>query len=84
MVKVSNSRILSVDKDAIKRKRRNDKDRVEEIKFDDDSRREFLTGFRKRKQKRIQDRREKAKQREKEEKKRRRKEENMVNDVPVS
>lgn len=40
-----------------------------EIKFDEDARRDFLTGFRKRKQARIEKGREKAKQREKEERK---------------
>lgn len=40
-----------------------------EIKFDEDARRDFLTGFRKRKQARIEKGRDKAKQREKDERK---------------
>ncbi|TIB36999.1 hypothetical protein E3P86_02308, partial [Wallemia ichthyophaga] len=51
------------------RKRQNKTKQVDEIVFDEDKRREYLTGFRKRKQKRLNDRREKAVARDKEAKK---------------
>ncbi|TIA94070.1 hypothetical protein E3P96_04152, partial [Wallemia ichthyophaga] len=69
MGKSSNSAILSFDKEALGRKRQNKTKQVDEIVFDEDKRREYLTGFRKRKQKRLNDRREKAVARDKEAKK---------------
>ncbi|TIA98171.1 hypothetical protein E3P88_00832 [Wallemia ichthyophaga] len=55
--------------EALGRKRQNKTKQVDEIVFDEDKRREYLTGFRKRKQKRLNDRREKAVARDKEAKK---------------
>ncbi|TIB85903.1 hypothetical protein E3Q06_01754 [Wallemia mellicola] len=68
-VKTNNKAILSVDREAIARKRREKSKQVDELVFDEEKRRDYLTGFRKRKQKRIADRREKAVARDKEAKK---------------
>ena len=77
MGKSNNSAILSVDKEALARKRREKSKQVDELVFDEDKRREYLTGFRKRKQKRLNDRREKAKARDSEAKKQETKEVRM-------
>ncbi|EIM21858.1 hypothetical protein WALSEDRAFT_18109 [Wallemia mellicola CBS 633.66] len=69
MGKANNKAILSVDREAIARKRREKSKQVDELVFDEEKRRDYLTGFRKRKQKRIADRREKAVARDKEAKK---------------
>lgn len=55
------------------KKRRMDPQQVQEITFDPNARQEFLTGFHKRKQARIQNAREAAVRREKEDKVRERK-----------
>ena len=60
----SNVSLLTEGAGYIKRAKKGKQDEVEKIVFDDDKRKEFLTGFRKRKQAKIEERRQRAKKRD--------------------
>lgn len=60
----SNVELLTEGAHYIKRAKRERKDQVESVKFDDDARREWLTGFSKRKKAKTEERRARAKERD--------------------
>ncbi|ODN83274.1 hypothetical protein L202_01446 [Cryptococcus amylolentus CBS 6039] len=63
----SNVALLTEGASYIQRAKKARKDQVEEIKFDDEARREWLTGFSKRKKAKVEEKRSRAKEREKQE-----------------
>jgi ribosomal RNA-processing protein 17 len=60
----SNIALLTEGAAYIKRARAARQEQVDEIKFDDDARKEWLTGFSKRKKAKVEDRRSRAKERD--------------------
>jgi ribosomal RNA-processing protein 17 len=65
--KRSNVELLTEGASYIQRAKKARKDQVEAVKFDDDARREWLTGFSKRKKAKADERRQKAKERDRKE-----------------
>ncbi|KAF9650898.1 hypothetical protein BDM02DRAFT_3092304 [Thelephora ganbajun] len=63
----SNITVLTQSHAVLAKKRKARKDKIQEIIFDDEARREFLTGFHKRKQQRMEEKKAKRKEREKQE-----------------
>lgn len=62
---MSNSAVLSHSHSVIRAKKRARQEQIKEVVFDDDARREFLTGFHKRKLQRTEEKRKKAQERDK-------------------
>jgi hypothetical protein len=67
MAPKSNVELLTEGASYIQRAKRARKDQIAEVKFDDDARREWLTGFSKRKKAKTDERRARAKERERKE-----------------